>query len=218
MKKMIFILSLFVLCLQFNGFAQKSRVGFFVGTVFSNLRGTVNGAELNYDTKPGFTGGFILDAPIKNHFSLLSTLAYVQKGAITQKPLEPIRKDRNSIELRYADLAFNFVYNTNKPKSNFYIGVGPYAGFNLPSKFLTKSPGNVKTESDLTFGNESQNYRGIDFGANAITGYRFKCGVFIGANYSLGLRNLIPDGSPSTGDTKNTSFGVSLGWLVNNKQ
>lgn len=217
MKKLIFILSLLVLCLQFTGFAQKSRVGILVGPVFSNLRGKVDGKKLNGDTKTGFAAGFIVDAPIKNHLSFQPALYYVQKGAITQKPLQPTIKDRISTELRYADLALNFVYNTNGAKANFYIGAGPYAGFNLPSKFLTKSPGNIKTQSDLTFGNKAQNYRGIDFGANAIAGYRFKCGVFMAANYSLGLRNLIPKGSSSAGDTKNTCFGFSLGLLVNNK-
>jgi hypothetical protein len=217
MKKMIFILSLFVLCMQFNSFAQKSRVGIFAGPVFSNMRGTVNGVDLNGDTKAGVAAGFLMDAPIKNHISFQPALYYVQKGTITQKPNPPLVKDRLSTELRYAELDFNFVYNTNGPTSNFYFGVGPYAAFNLPSKFLTKSPGKVKTESDLTFGNEAQNYRGIDYGANAIVGYRFKGGVFLSANYSLGLRNLIPDGSTATGDTKNTCFGVSLGWLVKNK-
>ena len=218
MKKMIFIASLLVLCFQFSGFAQKSRVGFLAGPVFSNLRGTVNNVDLDGKTKTGFAAGFLVDAPIKGHISFQPALYYVQKGTITQEVEEPMIKDRKSTELRYVDLALNFVYNTNGAKSNFYIGAGPYVGFNLPSKFLTKSPNDLQSETDITFGNTiAENYRGIDFGANAITGYRFKSGVFISANYSLGLRNLLPEGSLSTGDIKNTCFGVSLGWLVSNK-
>ena len=215
---MIFILSLFVLCMQFSAFAQKSRVGFFAGPVFSNMRGTVDSKNLNGDTKPGFAAGFIVDAPIKNHLSFQPALYYVHKGTITQKPLGPSQKDEISTELRYLDLALNVLYNTNGKGGNFFIGAGPYVSFNLPSKFLTKSPGNLKSESDITFGNTiAEDFRGIDFGANFLMGYRLKGGFFVSANYSLGLRNLIPEGSLSTGDTKNNFIGVSLGWLVNNK-
>jgi hypothetical protein len=218
MKKMFFILSLFVLCVQFSAFAQKSRVGFFAGPVFSDLRGTVNNIKVEGDTKPGFAAGFIVDAPINSHFSFQPAISYVQKGTITQKPLGPTKKDRISTELRYTDLTLNVLYNTNADKGNFFIGAGPYVGFNLPSKFLTKSPGDLTSETDITFGNTiAETYRGIDFGANALMGYRLKGGFFVSANYSLGLRNLIPEGSLSTGDTKNTYIGLSIGWLVNNK-
>jgi hypothetical protein len=218
MKKMIFILSLLVLCLQFSALAQKSRVGIFAGPVFSDIRGTVDGKELVGETKPGFAAGFLVDAPINMHLSFQPALYYVQKGTITQKPLGPTKKDKISTELRYVDLALNFLYNTNKTAGNFFIGAGPYVSFNLPSKFLTKSPGDLQSETDITFGNTiAETYRGIDFGANFLMGYRLKGGFFVSANYSLGLRNLLPEGSLSTGDIKNNFFGVSLGWLVDNK-
>ena len=217
MKKMFFILSLLVSCFQFSASAQKSRVGFFAGPVFSNIRGTVDSKDLDYDTKVGFTAGFLVDAPISNNISFAPSLSYVQKGAITHKPVAT-QKDKVSTELRYADLTLNFLYNTNKAAGNFFIGVGPYVAFNLPSKVLTKSPNDLKSETDITFGNTiAENYRGIDFGANGLLGYRVKGGFFVSANYSLGLRNLLPEGSLSTGDIKNNYFGVTLGWLVNNK-
>ena len=218
MKKIIFILSLLVLCMQFSAVAQKSRVGIFAGPVFSDMRGTVNGKKVDGDTKPGFAAGFIVDAPINSHISFQPALSYVQKGIITQKPLGPTQKDKISTELRYTDLTLNFLYNTNGKGGNFFIGAGPYVGFNLPSKFLTRSPGDQQSETDITFGNTiAETYRGVDFGANALVGYRLKGGFFVSANYSLGLRSLIPEGSLSTGDTKNSYIGVSIGWLFNNK-
>ena len=214
---MFFILSLIVVCFHFSALAQKSRVGFFAGPVVSNLKGKVDGKDLNGKSKAGFSGGFVVDAPVTNNISFYPSLSYVQKGTITQKPQGPTIKDRKSTELRYVDLALNFVYNSNT-KINWLIGAGPYAGFNLPSKFLTKSPNDLQSESDITFGNTiAENYKGIDFGVNVLTGMRFKGGFFITANYSLGLRNLLPDGSLSEGDIKNNYFGVNFGWLVNNK-
>jgi Outer membrane protein beta-barrel domain len=218
MKKSIFILSLLVVCLQFSVLAQKSRVGIFAGPVFSDMRGTVDGKKVAGDTKPGFAAGFLVDAPINNHLSFQPALSYVQKGIITQKPLGLTQKDRKSTELRYTDLTLNVLYNTNGKSGNFFIGTGPYVSFNLPSKFLTKSPGDQQSETDITFGNTiAETYRGVDFGANGVMGYRLKGGFFVSANYSLGLRNLIPEGSLSAGDTKNSYIGLSLGWLVNNK-
>lgn len=218
MKKMIFIISLFVLCIQFSAFAQKSRAGMFAGSLFSTMRGTVNSKKLDVDAKIGFIAGMLVDVPLKNHFSFQPALYYVQKGAVTQQPLESIQKPKITTELRYAELALNMVYNTNGAKANLYFGAGPSISFNLPSYFVTKSADNVRSRQNVVFGNTGpENFRGVDFGANLLAGYRFKGGVFIAANYSLGLRNLIPEGSLSTGDTKNSYVGLSLGWLVKNK-
>jgi Outer membrane protein beta-barrel domain len=218
MKKIIFILFLLVVCVQFSAIAQKTRVGVTAGITTSNMRGTVDGKKIEGDSKTGFAAGFLVDAPINSHLSFQPSLLYVQKGLITQKPLGLTQKDRKSTELRYTDLTLNVLYNTNGKSGNFFIGAGPYVSFNLPSKFLTKSPGDQQSETDITFGNTiAETYRGVDFGANGVMGYRLKGGFFVSANYSLGLRNLIPEGSLSTGDTKNSYIGLSLGWLVNNK-
>ena len=100
MKKMIFIASLLVLCFQFSGFAQKSRVGFLAGPVFSNLRGTVDNVDLDGKTKIGFAAGFLVDAPINGHIGFQPALYYVQKGTITQEVEEPMIKDRKRASVR----------------------------------------------------------------------------------------------------------------------
>ena len=218
MKKIFFLLTLAVCCLQINGFAQKSRVGITGGLVLAKMRGEIGGVDQKGESKLGFHAGFIVDAPISKHFSFQPALQYVQKGQVAQESVI-INQDKIETELRYLELPLNFVYNSNYYGNNFYIGAGPYAAFNLPSKIVTTLGGDgVKAEEDLAFGNtSSEDYRGVDFGVNAIIGMRSKSGIFLALNYSLGLRNLNPQGALLQGDIKNSYFGLNVGWLFSNK-
>lgn len=218
MKKTIFIFLLSVCCFQMSGLTQKSRVGFSLTGGLATMRGTVNGVKEKGLYTPGFGVGFFVDAPIKNSkFSFQPAIQYIQKGKVEQELLG-VLQPKISAELRYAEMLFNFVYNTGGSAGGFFIGVGPTLSFNLPSKQVTETSDGTKTETDLSFGNEVANaYRGIDYGANLVMGYRLKGGFFVSANGTLGLRNLIPANSLATGDLKNTNFGLNLGWLINNK-
>lgn len=218
MKKMIFISFLFVCCFQLSGLAQKSRVGFSLTGGLASQRGTVDGVKEKGLYTPGFGVGFFVDAPIKNSkFSFQPAIQYIQKGKVQQELLG-LLQPKISVELRYAEMLFNFMYNTGGSAGGFFIGAGPTLSFNLPSKQVTETSDGTKTVSDVSFGNEVANaYRGIDYGANLVMGYRLKGGFFVSANGTLGLRNLIPANSLATGDIKNTNFGVNFGWLINNK-
>ncbi len=218
MKKTIFIFFLSVCCLQISGLAQKTRAGFSFHGGLATMRGTVNSVKENQLYTTGFGVGFLVDAPIKNSkFSFQPVLQYVQKGKVHQEAIN-ILTDEIVYELRYAEFLMNFLYTTGGTSGGFFIGAGPSLSFNLPSKQVTKSDDGTKTESDLSFGNEPANaFRGIDYGANMVLGYRLKKGFFVSANGTLGLRNLIPSKALTTGDIKNTNFGVNIGWLINNK-
>lgn len=217
MKKTIFILFLTVCCLHLSGFAQKSRVGFSFSGGLATMRGTVNGVKEEQKYTPGFGVGFMVDAPIKSSkFSFQPVLQYIHKGKLQSEAINSLTS-KVSYELRYAELLFNFLYNTNGTDGGFFIGAGPTLSFNLPGRIVTETGGD-KSESGLTFGNKVANdFRGIDYGVNAVLGYRLKGGFFVSANGTLGLRNLIPNESLATGQIKNTNFGINLGWLIKNK-
>jgi Outer membrane protein beta-barrel domain len=218
MKKTIFILIVAVFCLQITGLSQKSRVGVTGGVSVAQMRGTVDGKDIDANSKTGLTFGLIVDAPIKNHFSFQPGLHYVQKGKVQDEVSGNI-KQTVTTDLRYAELQLNFLYNTNynteNKEANFFVGAGPALSVNFPSKFVTEI-GGTKTESDITFGNLSEDFRGFDFGANFLAGLRFNGGFFVSVNYTLGLRNLVPGGS-DTDKIKNSCFGIRVGLLVNNK-
>jgi hypothetical protein len=97
------------------------------------------------------------------------------------------------------------------------LSAGPYVGFNVAGK--QKISGNVGsatalTERDLEFGNNSgDDYASTDFGANFGVGYRINNGITLGANYGMGLTNLIPKDN-RVNDSKGTNrvWGFSLGY------
>jgi len=73
-----------------------------------------------------------------------------------------------------------------------------------------------RIENPLTFGKEeTDTYRGVDYGANGILGVRFKCNIYFAVNYGFGIRNLIPN---PTGDDvlRNGSLGIRLGYMFKN--
>ena len=97
------------------------------------------------------------------------------------------------------------------------LSAGPYVGFNVAGK--QKVSGNVGSaaafaERDLEFGNNSgDDYASTDFGANFGVGYRINNGITLGANYGMGLTNLIPKDN-RVNDSKGTNrvWGFSLGY------
>ncbi len=218
MKKKIFIFFLSVCCLHMSGLAQKSRVGFSFHGGLATMRGTINGVKEGGKYTPGFGVGFMIDAPIKSSkFSFQPVIQYIHKGKLQTEGVGTFQ-DEVSYELRYMDLLMNFLYNTNGTGGGFFIGAGPSLSFNLPGRIVTNPEGGEKSETGLTFGNAVANdFRGIDFGANFVMGYRLKGGFFVSANGTLGLRNLKPKESLATGEIKNTNFGINIGWLIKNK-
>jgi hypothetical protein len=218
MKKVLFLLAAFVFCLQINGFSQKSRVGFYTGYTNANMYGKIGGERVKDDALSGITFGLILDAPIsKSHISFTPTLSYAQKGRITFNENSRASNLKEWIALRYAELNANFLYNTNGAKGNWFIGGGPSISFDLPSKKVSKTD-DLKTENNITFGQEANcDIRGIDYGANLITGFRMKGGFFVSFNYTVGIRNLVPVQEGNDNNIRNHSLGINLGFLINNK-
>jgi len=218
MKKTIFIFFLSVCCLQMSGLAQKARVGFSLSTGLATMRGTVNGVKEDGKYTSGYGVGILVDAPLKNSkISFQPVLQYMQKGKL-QTEMIGTYQDQVSYELRYAEVLLNFIYNTNGAAGGFFIGLGPSVSLDLPGRIVTKTEDGTKTPVNLSFGNKAtDNFRGMDFGANFVLGYRLKGGFFVSANSTLGMRNLIPNESSAKGEIKNTNFGVNLGWLFNNK-
>ena len=56
--------------------------------------------------------------------------------------------------------------------------------------------------------------KGVDYGVNAVLGWRSKSGFLLSLNYNKGLRNLSPETFPQ--DTRNQYIGIQLGVFLNN--
>jgi len=214
MKKVFFLFITTTCFLQIKGLAQKSQVGLTGGASFSNVYGDIGGLDNRGKPRIGFTGGLVVETPIgKSNFSFQPGILYTQKGKYTVKTDAVKEADA----LRYADLVLNFIhYSKGKGKMRLFFGLGPQVGFNLPSKKI-KVEDDKRTEvRTIAFGEDApSDYRGLDWGINGLLGFRCKNGIFFSANYTFGLRNLVPD---PAGDNhlRNGAVGVRLGYFFSN--
>ena len=220
MKKIFLLVIVTVGCLQVTVNAQKSKVGFALGVSSSNLNGKEDGLTVNNNSRVGYTFGMIVDAPLgKGIFSFQPGLHYVQKGAETFE-------DQSRLEytaLRYLEFQGNIMLNSKGAKTgggSFFFGAGPSIAFGLPSKFVVENKRDgTSVETGLVWGKESSsNLRTVDLGANFLTGFRFKQGFYFSLNYTLGVRDLLPESPaiPKADEVKNTAFGFRIGMLLNN--
>jgi hypothetical protein len=225
MKKMIFIFTAFIFCLNIPALSQKTRVGVTGGIVAANLSRTISGVDQDGEYRIGLVAGMQLEVPLgkKNKFSFQPDFHYIQKGASTT-PTTPIF-NKVYTALRYAELSPNFVRNFKcgkEGKGAFYLGGGPYLSFPLQSKNVTHSPGSPSVLTDISFGNAVANdLRGVDYGGNVVMGYRLGNGIFVSANFIQGIRNLVPKDKldlPGGADDKikNIAFAIRVGYLFKN--
>lgn len=216
MKKVLFLFITAACVFQINGYAQKSQVGISGGVSVSNIYGHLGGLDTRGDARAGFTTGLVVNAPIgKKGLHFQPAIYYTQKGKYTVKN----EATREAHALRYADLMLNVVNYFGKPGgTRLYMGVGPQLGMNLPSKVVKIEDGKRSEIRSINFGNTAANdYRGIDFGANALVGIHFKKGVAFAVNYNLGLRNLIPKELQAGDDVlRNGCVGFRLTYYVSN--
>jgi Outer membrane protein beta-barrel domain len=224
MKKTIFILTAFILCLNIAALSQKTRVGVTGGIAFANISRTIGGADKDGEYRIGLIGGLQLEVPLckKGNFSFQPDMHYIQKGAAQISTTSTLNKIY--LALRYAELFTNFVYNFNASKGTFYLGGGPYVGLPLPSKNVTHAAGTPNVETDISFGNAVANdLKGVDYGGDVVMGYRMKNGIFVSVNYIQGARNLVPNDKldlPASKDDKlkNIAFAIRVGYLFKNAQ
>jgi hypothetical protein len=225
MKKILFLLAIAVFFLHASGFSQKTRVGVTAGITTANMNGTVNNVKL--DTKKtvtGYTVGLFVETPLgKSHFSFQPGVNYVQKGRL----LVEEDKVKSWLALRYADVHLNFLYNS-KGKTTFFIGGGPSLGLDLPSTKIVRTdnstaannnpdPKYSRSETKVKFGKEDlDDFKGLDYGVNILTGFRIAKGVQLSLNYTFGLRNIASNGAPAD-NVKNGCFAAKFGWLFKNK-
>lgn len=215
MKKLFLVAVAFVM--GSAAYAQTSSVG---NTKFG-LKAGVNLPKYKYENKNGsydsetntnfhLTG--YADVPLAGALSLQPGISLQGKGAKITNSLGEVKHDVMSIEI-----PVNFVGHLPAGPGNFFIGVGPYVGFNISGK--QKSTGTIfgftaESERDLKFGNDANDdLKSVDFGLNGLVGYQFTSGFNIGAGYGLGLSNLIPDSEPN-GSTKinNRVLSFSVGF------
>lgn len=210
MKKIFLPAIIIVLCN--SAMAQKTGFGFTAGTSIANYHSKVDGESDDGNSKIGLTAGIFADVSLSDNFSFQPAVNFVQKGTKDEETsggiTEKIKLNTNCIEV-----PLNFIYTTKGSTGKFFIGGGPSIAFSVSGKWKYDDGTDSFTET-VHFGNsDDDDLKGLDFGANILTGFQFNGGVFIALNYNQGISNLFPGGS-SDGKLHSNYFGIKLGYLL----
>ncbi|MFC4209629.1 porin family protein [Pedobacter lithocola] len=223
MKKLL--LSASVILLATGAFAQTKRTGsdarfgLKAGVNLSSYNGT-GIYDLDYKNNIGYNVTAYGDFGIGNNFFLQPGISLQNKGAkIETTGTVTFKQDVMAIEV-----PINAVVKIPTGDAGaFQISAGPYVGFNISGKnkypeTYTSTTVDLSTfkDRDLNFGSAvGDDLSSIDFGANFGLAYRLNSGVSIGANYGLGISNLIPK-DERAGDDKlrNRIIGFTIGYSL----
>lgn len=200
---------------------SDARIGIKAGVNLSTIRysGFDGASEANDASKQnvGYNLTVFGDFGVANNFFIQPGVSLQNKG---EKYSVSSGSNSGSISrnIMAIEVPINAVFRIPTGDAGaVQLSAGPYVGFNVAGK--QKVSGNVGSaaafaERDLEFGNNSgDDYASTDFGANFGVGYRINNGITLGANYGMGLTNLIPKDN-RVNDSKGTNrvWGFSLGY------
>ena len=198
--------------------AQDIKFGINAGVTFASQKGKTSGVSITSDSRAGFTVGGQVDVPLGSSFVFQPGLSFTQKGGKFDLTFMDYKLESNT-SLNYLELPLNFLYQANAGTGKFFAGAGPSLAFGLGGKAKNTETENgvtLKSEEDINFGNkEDDDFKPLEIGANILAGYEFSNGIFVAANYNLGLNDIAADGSDAT--AKNRYFGVKVGFKFGGK-
>ncbi|HET8829474.1 MAG TPA: porin family protein [Pelobium sp.] len=150
------------------------------------------------------------DIPVSPYFSVQPGISLQGKGAKLSDNDEDNKIEDNVLAI---EIPVNLLVNLPAGPGSFYLGGGPYAGFNIAGQRETTLLG-VSTEDDLKFGTgDDDDLKALDFGFNVLAGYQLSSGLNFGAGYGFGLTNLIPSSDSNTnGEINNRLWSFTVGF------
>ncbi|RPD40290.1 porin family protein [Chitinophaga barathri] len=202
MKKAL--LSVAALLIAGATFAQ-TKFGIVAGPSWSSYTEKVGGDKETSDLLTGFRAGITADLQLADEFYIQPSLLYTGKGG-----KDEILGFDTRLRINYLELPINFMYKPEVGNGNLFIGLGPYLAVGLSGKNKTVL-GNNLVENDIEFGDEIDEIKRFDAGANFQVGYELPMGLNFGLFTDLGLINLRGNGD-SDNSFRNTAFGVNVGY------
>jgi hypothetical protein len=218
MKKTALIAVTFLL-LAITSQAQSPKIkfGIHAGTSIANMKYEMD--DISYSPKStfGIQAGFVADMQLSKHISIQPGINFVQKGM-------KINDDEGGSDGKYIErisaieIPVNVLFNSNGSYGNFFVGVGPSISFAVAGKYIEKADGETE-KTKMEFGNDEMedDYRAFDFGLNGMIGFEFKGGLFVAANYNVGLLNRMPGSDNDYGKITSNYGGLRIGYFFNRK-
>jgi len=215
MKKVILAGAALALCAQ-TMHAQIS-IAPEAGIHLSNLSvdNTTNPFDLNLKNKVGLRAGVNVNFQLGSGLFLQPGLFYTMRGARFTLIDFGGASDKLSFKFNYLELPVNLGYQYNFGKAGaLFATAGPYVAFGLSAKTTETVSGMGNPQSvteNLKFGDDVNR---LDFGLNFGLGYKIPVGVYVRAQYNLGLSNVNAAGD---GTIKHKGFAFTLGYEFNLK-
>ncbi len=219
-NKLLSIALILLLSASFTIAQEKAKMSFGVlgGVNYQNLNGKdLGGDKLKNDMLLGFHGGINVQMPITQDFYFQPGVMYSTKGSEnTSGSLT------TNTKLNYIEIPLNFVYKTSVGNGFFMLGFGPYISYGISGNVKTTG-GSLTIDRDVEFKNVVETddniltpyYKAFDAGANIFVGYEMSSGLFLQLDTDFGMLNINPEYkilSTDKSSTKNTGFGLSLGY------
>ena len=204
MKKLIVVCGLIA---SMVGMANAQiRVGAKAGVNFSKIdyQDQTLGDVLNSSSTSYFFGGVL-------EFPFLGKL-HLQPGLILNGQAGNIGSgvDKVTLNMMYAEVPLNILGRADLGIGSFYLGGGPYAAYAISGKIKTSG-----ISEKIVFGNTVDDFmKPTDYGINVLTGLDLRGGLSLGLGYKLGLSDNAPKTLTEALNSKNSSFSVSLGYML----
>lgn len=194
-------------------YAQSATTfGIRAGVNFQNLNGDdAGGNKLENKLKTGFHAGVNAEIPVGIDF-------FVQPGVLFSTKGAKLENSDDKVNLSYVEVPVNFIYKPELGDGRLILGFGPYAAFAVGGQFKPENGNDVdiEFENKITPAQALTGYyaKRFDAGANLLFGYEFANKLSVQLNAGLGLVdiNTKVEGFDTDAKTKNTGFGVSLGY------
>lgn len=196
MKKLLMIA---VMVVSGGIVSAQTKFGFKVGYNAANVSSNLEDVKEDGKTLSGIGFGAFAEFSVSKNFVIQPQVNYNRKGiAIAHAG------HSDKLIFNVLDIPVNALYRSN---NGFFIGGGPNLGFNLSGGL--RSHDDPSENEDFSFGKNEDQIKRMDFGVNLLTGYEFKNGLFVSANYLKGLTNL----SNAPAETwRNNVLNISLGY------
>jgi hypothetical protein len=207
MKKTFLIASMSLFAL-----GAKAQVTFApeVGLNLFNQTQKLGDTKLGTDSKIGFKAGGVVNIPVVAGFYIQPGVFYSTKGFKYNLDILGI-KSESTTNLGYIEVPVNALYRFDLGNAGgFFVSAGPYAAFAVNGKTKTEALG-VETKTNVEFGSDAGEMKRFDYGLNAGIGYETPWGVYVRAQYGLGLANLT---NVDNATAKNNGFQFSLGFTL----
>jgi hypothetical protein len=176
------------------------------GLNFSNVS---NGGK-NNKMKIGYKVGVMANLGIYKGFYIEPGIMYSVKGYRTQETVLGITT-KSTATLNYLEIPLNLGYQYDMGSAGgVFVSAGPYLGIGM-SGTSSGSMGAINVDDKIKFGDGAAELKKMDVGMNFSLGYVSPIGIYVRAQYGMGLTNL---SNTSVGTWKNSPvLGLSLGYI-----